>query len=133
MAAVRRKPFDGGDFLAGDAGNFGDAGARGFAVDMHGASAAERHAAAKFRSGHVQRVAKHPEQRHVRADVDGLYFTVESESNGHRILPPADKYPTTIRAWMKIYEKLYENSFRWPANQRPERAAAGYACPLPQK
>src|SRR5580765_7963322 len=96
MAAVGGKSFDGGDFLAGDAGNRGDAGARSFAVDMHGASAAERHAAAEFRAGHVQRVAKHPEQRHVRADFDGLGFAVQSECDGHGNLPPADAYPTTI-------------------------------------
>src|SRR6266852_7770417 len=95
MAAVGGKSFDGGDFLAGDAGNRGDAGARSFAIDMHGASAAERHAAAEFRAGHVQGVTKHPEQRHVRADFDGLGLAVQSESDGHGNLPPADEYPTT--------------------------------------
>src|SRR5216684_3663308 len=53
VAAVGGKSLNGGDFLAGDTGNRGDAGARSFAVDMHGASPAERHAAAEFRAGHV--------------------------------------------------------------------------------
>src|SRR6267143_2508997 len=110
MAAVSGKSFDGRDFLAGDAGNRGDAGARSFAVDMHGASATERHAAAEFRAGHVQGVAKHPEQRHVRADFDRLGLAVQSESDGHRNLPPADEYPTTIRGMDENLQQLVQGA-----------------------
>ena len=55
----------------------------GFAVDVHGAGAAQRHAAAELRAGHVEGVAEHPEQRHLRADVNGLGFAVQGESDGH--------------------------------------------------
>src|SRR5712691_8518786 len=58
--------------IAGNARDWRDAGARGLAVDVDGAGSAERHAAPKLRPGHVQRIAEHPEQRHVRADVHGL-------------------------------------------------------------
>ena len=76
MAAIGGKTLDGSDFFASDAGNLGDARTRGLAVDMHGTRAAERHAAAELRAGHVQRVAQDPKQRHVRADFDALSFAV---------------------------------------------------------
>src|ERR1700748_3459169 len=38
----------------------GDAGTGGDAVDMHGAGAAERHAAAELRAGHAEHVAQNP-------------------------------------------------------------------------
>jgi hypothetical protein len=102
MAAIGGETFDGGDFFARDAGDRGDAGTRGFAVDVHGAGSAERHAAAEFGAGHVERVAKHPEQGHVRADVDGLRFAVQGESGGHGVLPLAGEYATTTWLWMKM-------------------------------
>src|SRR5580693_10591089 len=40
MAAIGGEAFDGGDFFARDAGDRGDAGTRGFAVDVHGAGSA---------------------------------------------------------------------------------------------
>src|SRR5262245_9498992 len=40
MAAIGREAFDGGDFLSGDAGDGGDTGTCGFAVDMDGTSPA---------------------------------------------------------------------------------------------
>jgi len=83
MAAIGGEAFDGGYFLSCHAGDGRDTGARGFAVDVHGAGSAQRHAAPKLRAGHVQRVAQHPEQRHVWADVDGLGFAVQSETDGH--------------------------------------------------
>src|SRR5215467_11793650 len=36
VVSVGRKSLDGGDFLAGDGGNRGDAGARGFTVNVNG-------------------------------------------------------------------------------------------------
>ena len=36
------------------------------AIDVHGAGAAQGHAAAELRAGHAQRVPQHPQQRHVR-------------------------------------------------------------------
>src|SRR6266852_8063106 len=95
MAAIGRETLNGGDFLARDAGDRGDAGARRFAVDVHGTGAAERHATPELRAGHVQRVAQNPEQRHVRADIDGFCGAVQGETDGHGVPPLADVYPTT--------------------------------------
>ena len=44
----------------------------GDAVDMHGAGAAQRHAAAELRAGHAEHVAQHPEQRRVAVDIDAV-------------------------------------------------------------
>src|SRR5260370_10847668 len=129
MAAVRRKAFDGGDFLARDAGNRGDAGTGGFAVDVHGTGSAERHAAAELGAGHIQGVTKHPEQRHVRADIDGLRFAVQGKTDGHGVLPIADRYPTTTPGWMKIRRI----PFRPSADRRYGSAAAGCVFPSLQK
>src|SRR5882762_11586428 len=82
--AIRGEAFDGGDFLSGDTGDRGDAGAGCLSVDVDGASAAKSHAAAKFGAGHVQGVTQDPEKRHVWADVDGLRLSVESKGCGHR-------------------------------------------------
>ena len=54
MAAIGGETFDGGDFFTRDAGDRGDAGTRGFAIDVHGTGSAERHAAAKFRTGEAE-------------------------------------------------------------------------------
>src|SRR5271154_1414542 len=48
VGAVGRESFDRGDFLSAYARDRRDARARGFAVDVHGASAAESHPAAEF-------------------------------------------------------------------------------------
>src|SRR5260370_36506702 len=125
MAAIGGETFDGRDFLAGDAGDRRDAGTRGLAVDVHGTSAAEGYAAAELRTGHVQRVAEHPEQRHVRADIDCLGFAVQSETDGHGDLPFAEEYPTTNALWMKIRGKPVSLNAEWLLRQ------AGPSCPTP--
>jgi hypothetical protein len=53
-----------------DAVNSCGARARGAAVDMQGAGAAQRYAAAEFRAGHAEPVAQHPEQRRIAVDID---------------------------------------------------------------
>jgi uncharacterized ferredoxin-like protein len=50
---------------------------------VHRTRAAERHAASEFGAGHVERVAKNPEQRHVGIDVDRCGFSVEDEMSRH--------------------------------------------------
>jgi hypothetical protein len=60
VAAVGGETLDGGDIFASHTRDRGDAGARGFAVDVHGAGSAEGHAAAEFRAGHIESVAKDP-------------------------------------------------------------------------
>lgn len=86
MAPILGETFDGGDFFAGNVGDGQHARARGFAVDVHGASAALHDAASEFRAGHVQGVAQDPEERHVGADVHGLGFSVQDEGDGHGVL-----------------------------------------------
>jgi len=81
---VGGEAFNGGDFLPGDGGNGGLARARGFAINVHGASAAEAGAAAKFGSSFVEGVAEHPKERHVWADVDRLRLSVEDKRGSHR-------------------------------------------------
>ena len=83
MAAGSRKAFDGGDVLSGDAGNRGDAGPGCVAIDMDRTRAAQRHAAAEFGAGHVERVAKNPEQRHIGIDVDRCRLAVQCELSRH--------------------------------------------------
>src|SRR5260370_1982725 len=117
MAAIGGQTFDGGDFFAGDAGDRRDAGTRGLAVDVHGTSAAEGYAAAELRTGHVQCVAEHPEQRHVRADINGLGFAVQRETDGHGDLPFAEEYPTTNALWMKIRGKPVRLNAEWLLGQ----------------
>ena len=61
------------------------AGAHRLAVEVHGAGAAQGHAAAELGAGEAQRVAQHPQQRRFRIDVDlhGLAVDVELD---HRVL-----------------------------------------------
>ena len=58
-------------------------GTRGGAVDMHGASAAQRHAAAELRASHTEHVAQHPEQRRIAIDIDGPIDAVDLNRGGH--------------------------------------------------
>src|SRR5437762_1327695 len=83
VAPIGGKTFDGGHFLARNTRNRGDTGTRRFAVDMHRTSSAKGHATAELRAGHVQRVAEHPEQWHVRADIYGLGLAVQRKGNSH--------------------------------------------------
>src|SRR5215469_3047551 len=61
MAAVRGETFDSSYFLSRYAGDRRDAGACGFAFDMHGARTAQCHSAAEFRTGQIKIVTKNPE------------------------------------------------------------------------
>ena len=83
MQAFGGNSFNCGDFLSGDAADLSDAGASGFSIDVNGAGAAERHAAAEFSAGHTERVAEYPEQGHFGTDVDRLGFSVQGEGDGH--------------------------------------------------
>jgi hypothetical protein len=52
---------------------------------MHGAGAARGHAAAELRARHLQHVAQHPQQRHLRIDVrigHGAQLPVDREVHG---------------------------------------------------
>jgi hypothetical protein len=53
---------------------------------MHGASAAERLAAAELRARHAQHVAQDPEERRVAVHIDAAYGPVDFDSKGHGAL-----------------------------------------------
>ena len=74
MRAVLRQRLDGGDLLALHRGDRHHAGARRLPVHVHRAGAAHRDAATVLGSGQSQLVAQHPEQRHLRFDVDADRF-----------------------------------------------------------
>jgi hypothetical protein len=63
---------------------------RGNAIDMHGAGAAKRHAAAELRSGHAEHVAQHPEQRRVVIDIDALRVFVDLDGERHDVPSSGD-------------------------------------------
>src|SRR2546429_6660837 len=84
VSAVLGQAFDRGDALVGDRGDGQHAGARGHAVQMHGAGAALRDAAAELGAREAERVAQHPEERRVGCDVDGFALAVDGEADrGH--------------------------------------------------
>src|SRR5216683_1590160 len=53
------------------------------AVEVHRARAAQRHAAAEFRAGHPEHVAKNPEQRRVVVDIDAASSAVDCQRMWH--------------------------------------------------
>ena len=55
------------------------AGAHRDAVDMHGAGAALRDAAAVLGAGQADLLAHHPQQRRVRLDIDVEGFAIDGE------------------------------------------------------
>ena len=86
MIAGRMQPLDGGDVLAVDIGQRGDAGPDRVPADMHGAGAAERRAAAEFGAGQADLVAQEPKQRQRRIAVIALARAVHVDGN-HPGLP----------------------------------------------
>ena len=86
MGAIGGKTFNGGDLFSGHTRDRQHTRARRFSVDVHGAGTALHDAAPEFRPGHIEGVAKHPQERHILADVHRLSFSVESESDDHRVL-----------------------------------------------
>jgi hypothetical protein len=78
--------FDRRDLLAGEIGDRQDAGAQCPAVDMHGAGAALRNAAAEFCPGQPDDVAQDPQQWHVVRDADFICLPVDSQAR-HRSTP----------------------------------------------
>src|SRR6516225_1186972 len=79
VIAVCVETLDRGHRSPGDVSHRGDAGAGGVAIDMHGAGAAQRHAAAEFCAGKPELVPQIPEQRHRRIAVARLVLAVDAE------------------------------------------------------
>src|SRR5436853_4923753 len=85
MRAIGREAFDRHHARAFHAADRGGAGAHRLAIDVHGARAAERRAAAELRSGELQLIADHPQQRRagLRFRRDRLAVEIECD---HRLL-----------------------------------------------
>src|SRR3954452_839190 len=79
MIAGRMEPFDRDDLLVGNIFHRGDAGTHRLPAGMHGACPAKRLAAAIFRSGEANLVAKVPEQRQRRIAIPLVGFSVDGE------------------------------------------------------
>ncbi len=95
----RAQAFERHDLLlGGERGQRHDSGAHRLAVDLHGAGAALRHAAAEARAAQGEVVAQRVEQRHVGI-VDGERFPlavdVECLRNSHCISPDDERIGVT--------------------------------------
>src|SRR6516162_10839811 len=83
----RADGLDRRDLGSADTVDGGDAGTGGGPVEMHGAGAAERHAAAELRAGHAEHVAQYPEKRRVAVDIDRPIDAVYFDREGHGSIP----------------------------------------------
>ena len=95
VAAVLREALDGGHRLVADGADRDLAGAHRLALEVHGAGAAQRHAAAEFGAREAQRVAQDPEQRGFRIDIDFDRVAIDVEL-GHERLPRFSATAATI-------------------------------------
>src|SRR5712664_2890276 len=86
MAAISRQALDCGDFLSRHAGDRRLTRPRRLSINVDGTSPAQSGTTPKFRTGLIERVAEHPEQRHIRADVDGLGLSVKGKGGSHYVL-----------------------------------------------
>src|SRR5271165_2398866 len=73
--------FDGGDCALSDRPHAQQTGAHRCAVHMHGAGAAQRHAASELGAGKSQNIAQYPQQRHVGRRIDIFRFAVDPQTN----------------------------------------------------
>src|SRR5688572_3991109 len=112
MIGLGRKPFDGGDALAGDLRRGDLARARGTAVDMDGAGATQAGAAAEFGAAELEMLAHDPEQRRVGCDVDARFLAIDDECGDRHRTPPS---VLAIRCAARIYWK--ESILPWRAEQ----------------
>jgi len=78
--------LDRGDRAVADRTDRQQAGADGFAVEVHRAGAALRDAATELRTGHAEHVAQRPEQRCVAVDIDHSVNAVNLDRRGHGYL-----------------------------------------------
>src|SRR5215469_15183760 len=78
--------FDGGDLAVADIADLRLAGAHRIAVEMDGAGAAERQAAAELGAGEVELVAQGPEEGHVGLRIDVVRRAIDGEAD-HAAIP----------------------------------------------
>src|SRR4051812_26606481 len=86
MRCVGREALDGGDLGALDGAERRAARAHRLAVDMHGARAAKRRAAAEFGAGELQLIADHPQERGAVLGGRRNRFAVKSERDHRNLL-----------------------------------------------
>src|SRR5215831_20897617 len=102
LVAVLGKAFDGGDLLPDCLAHLRGTGARRHAVDVHGAGATLRNAAAILGAGETDVFPDHPEQRGVRFDIDVNGFSIDVET--HHNLPPFSALWPLFYAPLKLRE-----------------------------
>jgi hypothetical protein len=78
--------LDRGDRAVADAVDRRLAGANRLAVEMHGASAAQRLTAAELGPGHAEYVAQHSQQRDVAVNIDLMGCAVDLQRESHACL-----------------------------------------------
>src|SRR5689334_19956670 len=86
MQALFRQPLDGDDLLADDFRDRRRARALSLAIDVHRAGSAQADAAAVLRPGKIELSPQHPEQRHLRLDVDAAGATIYVQLDHSRLL-----------------------------------------------
>src|SRR5262249_35071279 len=74
----RADAFDGGDGAVLQRADRKNAGTHRLAVDMHGAGAALRDAAAVFGASYAKHIAQHPEQWSIATDVDVVLGSIDA-------------------------------------------------------
>jgi len=118
-------------FFPSHARNRRDARACRLAVDVHRASAAKRHAAAELVPVMFSVSRKHPEERHLRININGRGFSIQRKSCAHVLLPQLVKYPTTPRHRMEITENppAVRDSVSAVIVKMPRRFASNWLIP----
>jgi len=84
MVAIRRDPFDRGDFFAGRHARRNAAGSDRLTIDVHRAGAALPDAAAELGSRQADVIADHPQQWRYRVGIDGMSRSVHVQIELHR-------------------------------------------------
>ena len=79
----RADALDGGDGAIANRSDRQKTRAHRVAVDMHGAGATLRDAAAVFGARHAKHIAQHPQERGVTVDIDVVCRTVDFDGKGH--------------------------------------------------
>jgi hypothetical protein len=88
VVAIGGKAFNGGDVAPGNRRYASDTRTRWFSIHMDGACSALRNTATELCAREAEGVAKDPEQRSVRADLDGMLLAVDGDGDCIHEFPP---------------------------------------------
>src|SRR5262249_30882517 len=89
MVAIGAQAFNGHNILARGAAHDRDTTARGGALHVHGAGAAQPHATPVFGPGELQQVAEVPQQRHLRIAIERTLNAIDLALD-HSLTLPGD-------------------------------------------